>query len=142
MFHWRTRCGRCGCASDAGAKIFARMNQVNVLVVDDDGDMREEVSHALSQSGYNVLQAPHGHSVLRAAKQGPPLKLILLDLLMPEKDGWQVLWELRHDEQLRHLPVVIMSAVPPNELHGALVSGFLEKPFSRDALIEMVRRFV
>jgi CheY-like chemotaxis protein len=113
-----------------------------VLVVDDDGEMREEVCAALAGIGYNVMQAPHGSMVLRAAVQGPPIDLVLLDLLMPEKDGWQVLWELRNDERLRSLPVVVMSAVPQDELHGALVDGFLEKPFSREELLEVVMQFL
>jgi CheY-like chemotaxis protein len=117
-------------------------SQTNVLVVDDDGEMRGEICAALTGDGYDVSEAPHGSRALTVARTGPVPGLVLLDLLMPEKDGWQTLWELRHDERLRNLPVVVMSAVPRDELHGALVDGFLEKPFTREELLETVRFFL
>ena len=118
------------------------LSQSNVLVVDDDGEMRGEICAALTGDGYEVVEAPHGSRALSMARSGPVPGLVLLDLLMPEKDGWQVLWELRNDERLRSLPVVVMSAVPRDELHGALVDGFLEKPFTRDDLLKVVRFFL
>jgi len=110
-----------------------------ILVVDDDGDMRQEICACLEGAGFGVLQAQHGVDALQLTQAGPAPQLVLLDLLMPEKDGWQVLWELRHDHRFRTLPVVVMSAVPPDELHGAFVSGFLEKPFTQDELLRTVR---
>ncbi|HEX4385066.1 MAG TPA: response regulator [Myxococcales bacterium] len=117
-------------------------SQLNVLVVDDDGEMRGEICSALTGDGYQVAEAHHGSRALSLARNGPLPGLVLLDLLMPEKDGWQVLWELRNDERFRSLPVVVMSAVPKDELHGALVDGFLEKPFTREDLLRIVRFFL
>jgi CheY-like chemotaxis protein len=115
------------------------LSQPNVLVVDDDGEMREEICAALTNAGYGVLEASQGTRAMSVANAGPLPGLVLLDLLMPGKDGWQVLWELRNDARFRALPVVVMSAVPRNELHGALVDGFLEKPFTREDLLKVVQ---
>ncbi len=119
----------------------ARMVRPSVLVVDDDADHRAQVCTALDQAGYDAVPAMDGAHALELMRVGLP-SVILLDLLMPEKDGWQVLAELRSDRRSATLPIVVISAVPPRELHGAPVDGYLEKPFSVEELLREVRRQV
>lgn len=80
-----------------------------ILVIDDDKDVRDIVPHYLSQSDYDVATAAHGKEGLeRIAARHPDL--IILDLMMPELDGFGVLEQLDQDEILRTIPVLVMTA--------------------------------
>ena len=86
---------------------------VDVLVVDDDDDIRSAVQELLAEEGYSSEGAANGKvalELLRASQNRPAL--ILLDLMMPEMDGWTLLVRLQEDPTLRQVPVAIMSAHP------------------------------
>jgi two-component system cell cycle response regulator len=70
--------------------------------------------------------------------------LILLDLLMPAKDGWEVVASVKGDQRLREVPIVVMSAIPPREttLQAQGIAGTLAKPFTVEELLFVVTRFV
>lgn len=111
-----------------------------VLVVDDNPDILAGMRELLEEHGYAVLTARNGREALDAARTGQP-RLILLDLAMPEVDGWQFL-ELRSLEPLiRDVPVVIMSAYARTSqvLGGTL--AVLSKPVDPGTLVETVRRY-
>ena len=116
-----------------------------LYVVEDQTDLRESICEELERSGYATIGAPHGKealSLLRKRSAHPAL--ILLDLLMPEKDGWEVVAEVKKDAALREVPIVLMSAVPPSgtSLHAQGVAAALAKPFTMEELLFVVTRFV
>jgi CheY-like chemotaxis protein len=114
-----------------------------VLVVDDDPDIRDTVAEVLIDEGYPVEVASNGREalhVLSAAEAKPGL--ILLDLMMPELDGWGFMAEVEKLPGLAAIPVIVFSAHSVNaEAVGALkICGFLRKPLQLHELLELVGR--
>jgi CheY-like chemotaxis protein len=113
-----------------------------VLVVDDDPAMRDLVRRALEKEGIPVVEAEHGRAALeRVARQAPAL--ILLDLMMPEMDGFEFLAELRRQEAWRRIPVVIVTAKERERLNGQ-VTRVIQKGGGgpRDALLAEIHELV
>jgi CheY-like chemotaxis protein len=81
-----------------------------VLAIDDDPDVIYLLQENLAEAGYRVVGATSGVEGLRQAREIHPLA-ITLDILMPHRDGWQVLHELKSDPQTRAIPVVLVSIV-------------------------------
>jgi CheY-like chemotaxis protein len=111
----------------------------DVLVIDDDPDARDSVVDLLRSSGIEAASVENGEkglAYLRSCERKP--KVVLLDLLMPELDGWAVLWRLRHDDELRSLPVILMTAISRQEflLQEVAVARYLVKPFASRELLE------
>ena len=82
----------------------------DILVVDDDADLRETLQVLLDDSGYGVTAVANGQAALDQLKAGARPSLILLDLMMPEMNGWQFLERAQADAVLDAIPVVIMTA--------------------------------
>src|SRR5690554_7179107 len=103
-----------------------------ILVVDDQPGNLRVVGALLSRNGYQVLEASTGRDALRIAAEQLP-DLILLDVLMPDMDGFQVLAEIKRDEALLRLPVVCLTAARDREqLLRAFDAGavdYVTKPF-------------
>lgn len=109
-----------------------------VLVVEDDRHASELLAHYLSEAGYGVVPAFQGGSVVAMAREWRPCA-ITLDVLLPEKDGLQVLEALKADPETRDIPVVIVSISPDGASALRLgASGHLEKPVDRERLLEAV----
>jgi DNA-binding response OmpR family regulator len=109
-----------------------------ILVIDDDDNLRELVSELLRLVGFEVEQAPNGRAGLRALHASPP-DLVLLDVSMPELDGWQTLERIR---DLSDVPVIMVSA-HGNELDRvrglqAGADDYVTKPFGRQELVARV----
>lgn len=83
-----------------------------ILVVEDDADVREALAAVLETHGYVVLAAENGRQALDKLRNGVACCLILLDLFMPEMDGWAFRAEQMRDPELAGIPVVIISADP------------------------------
>lgn len=113
-----------------------------VLFVDDDPSMGRVVQSLLQQHGYQVTLARTGEACLDMARATPP-DIILLDILMPSMDGFNVCQELRRDARLREIPVVILTAMKdPNLNERAFAAGAevcMTKPFRPENLITSVR---
>jgi PAS domain S-box-containing protein len=112
-----------------------------VLVVDDEVEAREALSSVLRAKGYQVAQAANGLEAityLREARENT--KLILLDLQMPQMDGWGFMAELRKDARLAETPVVLLSGRRnlQEDARALGVAGHLEKPVRLDKLFEAV----
>ena len=113
-----------------------------VLVVEDDEMVADVVRINLEAEGFTVVHAPNGAAGLAAIAQQCP-DLVLLDVMMPEVDGWTVLTRLRDDPATAKLPVIMLSAkaMPADQVRGYNLgaNGYLPKPFSAPDLIEKVR---
>ena len=116
-----------------------------IFVVDDEKDLRESLVEELGKQGFTPIGAPHGEKALSMLRgRSKPPALILLDLLMPETDGWEVVAALKADPALRKVPIVLMSAIPPKAttLQAQGVAATLPKPFTMEELLFVVTRFV
>jgi len=113
-------------------------SSASVLVVDDDADVRTLVGELLKRAGYQVSEAPDGRAALRALYDERP-DLVLLDVSMPELDGWGTLERIR---ELSDVPVVMLSALGAElEKVRALRGGaddYVTKPFGRQELLARV----
>src|SRR4051812_25905517 len=103
-----------------------------IYVVDDQKDLRDSICEELNRAGYTAVGAQHGDKALALLRKGAPPSLLLLDLLMPERDGWEVVAAMKADPALKNVPIVVMSAVPPRAttLQAQGVAGTLPKPFT------------
>jgi DNA-binding response OmpR family regulator len=116
-----------------------------ILVVDDEPDLRLLVRMTLEGSGYTVEEASTAAEALERADEVRPA-LILLDIRLPDAEGFDVLRALRANEAFVETPVVMMSAhSSPPTLRKAEVIGshdYLIKPFKYDDLLALVRKYV
>ena len=116
-----------------------------IFVVEDQNDLRESICEELDRSGFNAVAAPHGEKALSLLhRSGSRPALMLLDLLLPHKDGWEVVASMKADPNLRNVPIVVMSAVPPQatSLQAQGVAATLPKPFTMEELLFVITRFV
>ncbi|WP_373047086.1 response regulator [Vulgatibacter sp.] len=115
-----------------------------VLVVDDDFDIRDTLRELLEIEGFRVAIAANGREAIEQLRNGVSPRLILLDLMMPEMSGWEFRSEQLRDPALAEIPVVILSATPDVARTAAALhaAGFVRKPFDLDQLIEMVQERV
>lgn len=123
-----------------GVKLPAR-NPPVVLVIDDNEDMVELYRRYLGSEQYRLVGALSGQQGVSLAETMQP-DIIILDVLMPEEDGWAVLRHLVANETTREVPVIICSVLDDRELALSLgAAAFLPKPVSRLQLLEKVRRY-
>jgi CheY-like chemotaxis protein len=111
-----------------------------ILVVDDDDSIRKLIGTTLKRSGYNVCEARNGREALEEMRAGNS-DLVVLDLMMPEVSGWDVLKTRSTDETLRRIPVIVASANRGPEIAEAVKGGIcalLPKPFELDSLRALV----
>lgn len=113
----------------------------NVLIVDDEADIRLLLATVFSAAGFEVIEAAEGEAALAAIEAGG-VDVILLDLMMPVMDGWAVLWTL-HDTPV-HPPVVVMSARPEYKDRKPPLGAveYLHKPFPLQNAVDSVRRIL
>jgi CheY-like chemotaxis protein/two-component sensor histidine kinase len=115
--------------------LAARDGQKTVLIVDDDEEVREILAFELKPHGLKILQASDGKKGLEVARTEKP-DAILLDVLMPNLDGWQTLRALKESPDTRSIPVVILSVVENRALGISLGAvEHLVKPVDRPALL-------
>lgn len=114
-----------------------------ILVVEDDQAVRTAVSELLAEEGYDVVGASHGAAAFATLAEGPLPALIVLDLMMPELNGWEFHLRLQQDPRLAAVPVVVLSAVAGFEQRrGKLdVAAMLSKPVDLDRLLQVVARY-
>lgn len=111
-----------------------------VLVVEDDAKTRELLHCSLAREGFRVEEALDGEEAVLKARALRPW-LITLDILLPKKDGWEVLRELQEDAATRDIPVVIVSIVDEPERGFSLgAADYILKPFDREDLLRRLGR--
>jgi CheY-like chemotaxis protein len=117
-----------------------------VLVVEDDPDMRQRLRTTISGEHWEVEEAENGRVALDVLSRVRP-NLILLDLMMPEMDGFEFLAELRSDRSYREIPVVVVTGadLTPEDhrnLNGGVEKILSKSAYSREQLFEEVRALV
>jgi CheY-like chemotaxis protein len=112
-----------------------------VLVIDDDCDLALMTTLWVRAAGYQCLMAHNGPSGIQAVQQNKP-DIILLDIMMPGMDGFEVSRQLKENPELAHIPIIFVSAkVQENARREALAAGgkfFLSKPYEGDDLIAVM----
>jgi DNA-binding response OmpR family regulator len=112
-----------------------------ILVVDDVRENVRLLEAVLEAHGYEVVSATDGHSALELAVSAKP-DLVLLDVLMPQPDGYAVCSRLRAQDETAVLPVIMLTASEGSEKTRAIEAGaddFIPKPFNRDELLTRIR---
>lgn len=115
----------------------------DVLIVEDDHDIRADVAEILREEGHDVQEAANGAEALVRLRSRPPPDLVLLDLMMPVMDGFAFRAEQEKDESLRRIPIVVVSGDGNVRQKAAALraAAVLEKPFRVEALLDVVARF-
>jgi len=103
-----------------------------VLIADDDPEILSLLSIRLSRSGFQVLEAVDGEQTLAVVRQHYP-DLIILDVMMPGKNGWEVAKEIRHDARFKNIGIIMLTAIGEkiNEMTSPLYGAdeYVDKPF-------------
>ena len=118
------------------------MNELRILIVDDEAVNLNLLKEMLANQGYAFSFATNGKKALEVVYAARP-DLILLDIMMPEMDGWEVLKRLKKDEQYRDIPVIVQTALEsPEDFERGLSLGayyYVTKPINRSILLPLVR---
>src|SRR5262245_50418903 len=113
----------------------------NVLIVEDDTDLREMMAQLLTLEGFKAATATNGREALDFLRSGVTPQLILLDRMMPVMDGWEFQREQQRDPNLAHVPVVVLSALEPGRAAEPPAREFLKKPLDFNRLLEIVQKY-
>jgi DNA-binding response OmpR family regulator len=110
--------------------------------IEDEAEMIDLVRLILGRRGYTVIGATGGREGLELVRKETP-DLVLLDLMMPDMDGWDVYHQIKSDELTRNIPVIVITAKAQNidkilGLRIAKVEDYIAKPFSPQELLERV----
>ncbi len=123
---------------------MSQENSRRVVYIEDDQEMIELVVLILSRRGFRVKGANSGRKGLDLIFQDPP-DLVLLDLMMPGMDGWEVYQQLKANDKTRNIPVIVITAKAQAidrvlGLHIAKVDDYISKPFRPQELVESIDR--
>lgn len=115
-----------------------------IIYIEDDPEMIDLVELILNRHGYNVKGANGGRQGLDIVRQDSP-DLILLDLMMPDMDGWDVYQQIKADEATRKIPVIVITAKAQTidkvlGLHIAKVDDYISKPFRPQELLDSIEK--
>ncbi|MDO8668750.1 MAG: response regulator [Candidatus Buchananbacteria bacterium] len=114
-----------------------------ILVIEDDNILQSAISTALKDAGFSTVQSFDGVDGLKKAKKNN-INLILLDLLMPKKDGWEVLKMLKKDNKTKNIPVFVLTVYEgENSISKCLSLGakgyFIKSKYSLDEIIKNIK---
>jgi DNA-binding response OmpR family regulator len=121
------------------------MNEKKILIVDDDNNIRTLLSVNLIAQGYPIETAINGGEAITKINSDPPW-LIILDVMMPEIDGWEVCKFVRDDPDLESIKIILLTArdTERDKLIGKNIlkaDEYLTKPFDMDVLLDKIRSF-
>jgi DNA-binding response OmpR family regulator len=122
------------------------VQQKRILCIEDEPEMIDLIRLILGRRGFDVSGADGGVEGLEAVLANPP-DLVLLDLMMPDMDGWEVYQQMKAHEKTRDIPVIVITAKAQNidkvlGLHIAKVDDYIAKPFSPQALLDSVSKIL
>jgi DNA-binding response OmpR family regulator len=133
-------------ASEAGEREAHRMAEEKKVVVciEDEPEMIDLVKLILGRKGFDLIGAVGGREGLETVRTLKP-DLVLLDLMMPDMDGWEVYQQMKADDELKDIPVVVVTAKAQSidkvlGLHIAKVDDYVTKPFGPQELLYSVRK--
>ena len=110
-----------------------------VFLVDDDADTRASLEEALEEIGFIVLPARHGREAIARMKGCLPPAIAIVDLVMPDMDGWSLIQRMKSDRDLQKIPVIVLSGkVLQAHVEGA--ARVFEKPFQLDEVLRTVEK--
>jgi DNA-binding response OmpR family regulator len=117
---------------------------IRIVCIEDDPKTIDLVKLILKREGFEVIGVTNGRDGLAAIEQARP-QLVLLDLMMPDMDGWEVYQAMRANESMKHIPVIVLTAKAQSidkvlGLHIAKVNDYITKPFSPTELVQSVRK--
>jgi DNA-binding response OmpR family regulator len=116
----------------------------HILCVEDDQEMIDLIRLILGRRGFEIKGANGGREGLRMIREELP-DLVLLDLMMPDMDGWEVYQQMKADEKTRNIPVIVVTAKAQNidrvlGIHIAHVDDYITKPFNPQELLNSVEK--
>jgi DNA-binding response OmpR family regulator len=113
-----------------------------ILIADDDPQILTMLGIRLAKKGYTIIEASDGLQTLKQARENHP-DLVLLDVMMPGKNGWEVAKELRSDDELKNIGIVMLTAIGEkvNELTSPLygADAYVDKPFDFNDLEKKIK---
>lgn len=117
-----------------------------ILCIEDEAEMIDLTRLVLEREGFEVLGAVGGSRGLEILKSEKP-DLVLLDLMMPDVDGWEVYRQMKADEELVHIPVIVITAKAQSidkvlGLQVAKVDDYITKPFGPKELLDSIHRIL
>ena len=126
------------------AKVGTSMAPIRVVCIEDESEMIDLVSMILSREGYQVIGAPSGLQGLQIVEDTQP-ELVLLDLMMPDLDGWEVYQRLKANPKTTSVPIIVLTARAQSidkilGLHIAKVDDYITKPFSPTELLASIAK--
>jgi two-component system, OmpR family, response regulator VicR len=115
-----------------------------ILCIEDEAEMIDLIRIILGRKGFEVIGASGGEEGLKKVNSQKP-DLVLLDLMMPDMDGWEVYQQMKAEEKTRDIPVIVVTAKAQSidkvlGLHIAKVDDYIAKPFSPEDLLASVER--
>jgi DNA-binding response OmpR family regulator len=124
---------------------MASAKKPTILIADDDPQILTMLSIRLAKKGYEILEASDGLQTLKQAREHRP-DLVLLDVMMPGKNGWEVAKELRADNDLKNVGIVMLTAIGEkvNELTSPLygADAYVDKPFDFNDLEQKIKHIL
>jgi len=117
-----------------------------IVVADDDPDLVALMTVPLTKRGYEIATGGNGEEAIDLVRRYRP-DLVILDVCMPLLDGLEACRRLKDDEQLKHIPVMLITATAsllpaPDVLYALQVEGYLIKPFTVRVLIEKIEQLI
>lgn len=113
-------------------------NNTRILVVEDHADTRVSLYQLLTREGFSVLTADNGQQALDLLERGIRPALVLIDLMLPEVSGFDLIAHLRSDPDLRLIPTVVITALPKDQVR-VIADVVLHKPLDFEPLVATVR---
>ena len=116
----------------------------SVVCIEDEPEMVDLIKLILGRKGFELIGAMGGREGLEAIRRVRP-DLVLLDLMMPDMDGWEVYQQIKADDELKHIPVIVVTAKAQSidkvlGLHIAKVDDYVTKPFGPQELLQSVEK--
>lgn len=121
------------------------MSKKRILIIDDEQDLVEMLKLRLESVGYEILDAYDGKTGLDKAKEEKP-DLILLDLMLPKMDGYQLCRILKFDEEYKRIPIIMLTArAQEKDKDQGMTCGadeYVAKPFEPNELVTVIQKYL
>lgn len=123
---------------------MAKEKAPRIVCIEDEPEMIDLIKLILDRKGFEVIGASGGKAGLETIRKEKP-DVILLDLMMPDMDGWEVYQKIKADEDMRDIPVIVVTAKAQSidkvlGLHIAKVDDYIPKPFSPQELLDSIQQ--